>query len=32
LDRFDRWSIAHVPREINARADDLANEALDDAN
>src|SRR6056297_2086288 len=32
LTRFDRWSIAHVPREINARADDLANEALDDAN
>ncbi|MFC5279846.1 ribonuclease HI [Halorubrum rubrum] len=32
LDRFDRWSLAHVPREINARADDLANEALDDAN
>jgi len=32
LTRFDRWSIGHVPREINARADDLANEALDDAN
>jgi len=32
LDRFDRWSLAHVPREINERADDLANEALDDAN
>ena len=31
LDRFDRWSIGHVPREINARADELANEALDDA-
>lgn len=30
LDRFDRWSIEHVPREINDRADDLANEALDD--
>jgi ribonuclease HI len=30
LDRFDRWSLAHVPREVNARADDLANEALDD--
>ena len=29
LNRFDRWSIAHVPREINDRADDLANEALD---
>mgnify|MGYP000548432746 FL=1 len=32
LERFDRWSVGHVPREINARADDLANEALDDAN
>ena len=32
LERFDRWSIDHVPREINERADDLANEALDDAN
>jgi ribonuclease HI len=32
LARFDRWSIGHVPREINARADELANEALDDAN
>ena len=32
LERFDRWSIEHVPREINERADDLANEALDDAN
>ena len=32
LERFDRWSLAHVPREINARADDLANEALDDGN
>ena len=30
LERFDRWSLAHVPREINARADDLANEALDE--
>ncbi|MFC6752859.1 ribonuclease HI [Halorubrum tibetense] len=30
LARFDRWSLAHVPREINARADDLANEALDE--
>ena len=27
---FDEWSIEHVPREINARADELANEALDD--
>ena len=32
LERFDRWSLAHVPREINDRADDLANEALDDGN
>ena len=32
LERFDRWSIDHVPREINECADDLANEALDDAN
>ncbi|MFW6003308.1 MAG: ribonuclease HI [Halanaeroarchaeum sp.] len=31
LDRFDDWSISHVPREVNDRADDLANEALDDA-
>lgn len=31
LSTFDRWSIEHVPREINERADSLANEALDDA-
>ncbi|MGM0399337.1 MAG: ribonuclease HI [Halobacteriota archaeon] len=31
LERFDDWSISHVPREVNDRADDLANEALDDA-
>jgi len=30
LDAFDRWSIDHVPREVNERADELANEALDD--
>jgi ribonuclease HI len=30
LAEFDRWSIEHVPREVNDRADDLANEALDD--
>lgn len=30
LSRFDEWSIEHVPREINERADKLANEALDD--
>jgi ribonuclease HI len=29
LEGFDRWSLAHVPREINDRADKLANEALD---
>lgn len=29
LEGFDRWSLAHVPREINDRADNLANEALD---
>ncbi|MFB6141242.1 MAG: ribonuclease HI [Halosimplex sp.] len=31
LTAFDEWSLEHVPREINDRADDLANEALDDA-
>jgi len=31
LGEFDDWSITHVPREVNERADDLANEALDDA-
>ncbi|WP_435126747.1 ribonuclease HI [Halobaculum sp. D14] len=30
LDEFDRWSIEHVPREINERADELANEAFDE--
>jgi len=30
LDGFERWSIAHVPREVNDRADEMANEALDD--
>jgi len=29
LEQFDEWSIDHVPREINARADELLNEALD---
>ena len=28
---FDDWQLSHVPREINERADKLANEALDDA-
>jgi ribonuclease HI len=31
LAEFSEWSISHVPREINDRADQLANEALDDA-
>ena len=31
LDRFADWSLTHVPREVNERADELANEALDDA-
>jgi ribonuclease HI len=30
LDGFERWSLEHVPRELNERADKLANEALDD--
>ena len=30
LTDFGRWSIAHVPREVNERADELANEAFDD--
>jgi ribonuclease HI len=30
LAEFDEWTISHVPREVNDRADDLANEALDD--
>jgi len=30
LRSFDDWSIEHVPREVNDRADELANEALDD--
>ncbi|MES3517628.1 MAG: ribonuclease HI [Natronomonas sp.] len=29
LRKFPEWSIEHVPREINSRADELANEALD---
>jgi ribonuclease HI len=31
LDSFEDWSLQHVPREVNERADELANEALDDA-
>ena len=30
FEAFETWSIEHVPREINDRADELANEALDD--
>lgn len=30
LEQFDKWTLTHVPREINERADNLANEALDD--
>ena len=30
LTAFDDWDLQHVPREINERADKLANEALDD--
>jgi ribonuclease HI len=30
LDGFDRWSLEHVPRELNERADKRATEALDD--
>lgn len=30
LEQFDDWSITAVPREVNRRADALANEALDD--
>ncbi|MXV61468.1 reverse transcriptase-like protein [Natronorubrum sp. JWXQ-INN-674] len=29
LSAFDEWTLEHVPREVNDRADDLANEALD---
>ncbi|QLH77832.1 ribonuclease HI family protein [Halosimplex rubrum] len=31
LTDFESWSLEHVPREINDRADELANEALDQA-
>ncbi|MCQ4331933.1 ribonuclease HI family protein [Natronomonas sp. F2-12] len=30
LTKIGEWSIDHVPREINDRADELANEALDE--
>jgi len=29
LSAFDSWSMEHVPREINSRADELASDALD---
>jgi ribonuclease HI len=31
LSSFEEWDLEHVPRELNDRADELANEALDDA-
>lgn len=31
LATFDDWELQHVPRELNERADRLANDALDDA-
>jgi ribonuclease HI len=31
LDSFEAWSLTHVPRAVNERADELANEALDGA-
>ncbi|MFB6117306.1 ribonuclease HI [Halosegnis sp.] len=31
LTEFDKWTLEHVPREINERADELANDALDAA-
>jgi ribonuclease HI len=30
LDGFESWSLTHVPRELNERADKLANEAFED--
>lgn len=30
LSEFDGWSITHVPREVNERADELVNEAFED--
>ncbi|NGM69009.1 ribonuclease HI family protein [Natronolimnobius sp. AArcel1] len=29
LSAFEEWTIEHVPREVNDRADELANEAMD---
>ncbi|MFC6718668.1 ribonuclease HI [Natrialbaceae archaeon GCM10025810] len=31
LSSFDEWTIEHVPRDVNERADELANEAMDRA-
>jgi ribonuclease HI len=31
LRRFDSWSVRNVPRAMNARADELVNQALDQA-
>jgi ribonuclease HI len=31
LREFDSWSVQNVPRALNARADELVNEALDEA-
>ena len=30
LNRFESWKAGHIPRELNALADSLANEALDE--
>ncbi|MCU4924406.1 ribonuclease HI family protein [Halobacteria archaeon AArc-dxtr1] len=31
LSAFDEWTLEHVPRSVNERADELANEAMDQA-
>lgn len=31
LESFDDWSITHVPREVNERADELANQAFENS-
>ena len=31
LSAVDEWTLEHVPREVNQRADELANEALDES-
>lgn len=30
LEEFESWTVKHVPRDVNDRADELANDALDD--